>query len=322
MEENKKESTGNNVAAKNESDTTAAAGSVVSASDSSSTKITDAEIVNEESTLEEKKETATTEAVTKEVTTEEKKAEKTDAAATTVSSETVSSETKQGSMKTVVAFIAGVAVAFFVNMLFSAEHFGMAQDGFKETRVVAKVNGEKIFGKELNQQVEQFAVVRGYPAVEDLDEEVKNELASQALDALINTELIAQAAKREGIEVSEEEIATQYDRLIESIGGQEAADERFAELGTNAEEFRAGLEDEILVGKYMEVAVSAAAVEVSDSEVEAYYNEVAAATPEGVPALEEVKPVIVEQVQLQKQQAALMNILQGLREGALIEEMI
>jgi len=188
---------------------------------------------------------------------------------------------------------------------------------------VARVNGETLYGSDLTLQMAQAAQVAGVANMNDADPQTIALLQSQSLDAIVNTELIIQAAQADGLSVAQEEVDAEFDTLATNIGGEEAAETRLASLGFTIDAFKENLVGDLLIRKYLEMTITDAdAFEVSEEEIQAFYNQVTGGQVEGMPTLEEAREQITGQLLGQKQQAALIEIVEGLRKVANIEILI
>lgn len=185
--------------------------------------------------------------------------------------------------------------------------------------VVARVNGEELFGKELNYQMLQIAQVVGIPDLGAVDAATRDTIRSQALDAIVNTEILVQTAEGAGVEVGDGEVNSEYASIVESIGGKEVADERLAILGITEEEFKENLASDLLIRKYVENQGGLETVAVTDEEIKSFYDEATDGATENVPPLEDVRFQIEEQLTFQKEQQVLSTLLDSLRLGADVE---
>lgn len=114
---------------------------------------------------------------------------------------------------------------------------------------VAKVDGEKILQTEL-------------------DEALRSQYGAEVLDTLINNKIVELEAKKEDITVSDESIQAEYDELVESYGGEDALQAIYDEYGLTEE----SVKDNIRMYQLTK-AVVAASIELSDEEVEQYFED-------------------------------------------------
>ena len=139
-------------------------------------------------------------------------------------------------------------------------------EGSAVDRIVAVVNGELITMRQLNGRVNSLAKSRQAAGMN------RAELQSKVLDALIDQELINQAAKAKGVFVT----ATDVNQALESIKkDNNLSDAQFqaslAHSGTTLEAFREDLRIELLRNKVLGAQVMSKVV-VTDKEVVNFLN--------------------------------------------------
>lgn len=193
---------------------------------------------------------------------------------------------------------------------------------FSPQQVVARVNGVDLYGENLSLQMVQIAQASGLPSIAAADDQTKNAIRTQSLDALINTELISQVAHTASVSVTQEEVDAEFDALVQSIGGNEVANQRLEALGLTAGKFKENLANDILIRKYLEATHDESELAVSEVEIENFYANAVGGQTENVPTLDEVRFQIEEQLKFQKQQQALLSLIEELRAEAQIEILI
>jgi len=196
-----------------------------------------------------------------------------------------------------------------------------AQNGSSElSDAVARVNGEEITRTELENSAALLAAQQGAD-VASLDAANRAQLQTQALDVLIANTLVQHAAASSGLTASEADIDTQ----IETIKSQFPDDAQFQEVllgqGLSEADLREQVAGELAQQAYLEQTLDLASVMVTEEEVNALYQQEAAAV-EDVPPLEEVREQIELFVIQQKQQELLAAHIQELRLAADIEILI
>lgn len=227
---------------------------------------------------------------------------------------------KSSNKNPIFAFIAGILVAvigYFVLQGGMPQQDAPVVEEIDPAAVVVRVNGEDLFGEALALQMLQIAQLNGVASISELEPGQYSQIKAQSVDAIVNSELIAQAAKEKGVEVSEDAIDAEYADLVEQIGGEEAAVARLKELGTTAEGFKNDLARDILIREFMLGEVGE--FTVSEEEIESAYATITASMGEDVPALNDVRDQIRTQLEGEKQQVALQKVLEQLREDAEIE---
>lgn len=223
--------------------------------------------------------------------------------------------------------IAGVIVLLMgVGLWYVLEEQGRVNTGVFTTitelvnpgPAAAEVNGVKIplATYEKNRiQIENNAAAQGLTVT---DEAVKAEISKQAIDVLINTELLKQAAAKEGITVTQEQIDTRYQEIIASLGGEDALEAKMVELAITEDSLQSDIKGEILIQSYLSKAVDLSKVTVDEADVKAVYDQ--ANTPGAtLPPLAEVKADIEAQLKSTKEQELVNAHIETLRTDAKIE---
>jgi peptidyl-prolyl cis-trans isomerase SurA len=170
--------------------------------------------------------------------------------------------------------------------------------------VVATVNGEDIekemYVTTIEQQAMQVAM-QGIDLESEEGIEYVEELKDQVLDQIINSMLIADAASDEGLEATEEEIDYGMTELMTQYGleSEEQLQELLQAQGVQMDEFRDDVANNVKNGKYIEQKITE--IEISDEEIQAFYDEEIVDTSEDeseLPPLEEVSSDIEYQLQM------------------------
>jgi peptidyl-prolyl cis-trans isomerase SurA len=171
--------------------------------------------------------------------------------------------------------------------------------------VVATVNGEdiekEIYVTTIEQQAMQIAM-QGIDLESEEGIEFVEELKDQVLDQMINSMLIVDAASKEGLEATEEEIDNGISELMTQYGleSEEQLQELLEAQGVQMDEFQDDIAENVKSTKYMEQ--KAAEIEISDEEIQAFYDDAKATASETeseqIPPLEEVRTDIEYQLQM------------------------
>jgi hypothetical protein len=237
-------------------------------------------------------------------------------------------ETVEKRKTPIVGFTAAilVAVVIIVGVLYVLEKEGRSSTtlfssiiGSQQVgAVVAAVNGEEITAGKLSSSIQQFNQVAVSQGIDITNPEAQQNIRSQALDVLINTTLMKQAARDRGITVSEDDVSARIGVIREDLGGEEVLAERMEVLGIGQEQLVSDINDELLIERLLEQIFSETDVAVSDEEVVAVY-EGAGGAEAGLPPLEDVRGEIEAQIVSTKEQGAIDGYLTALREGASIE---
>lgn len=196
----------------------------------------------------------------------------------------------------------------------------LAEQQVDESKVVAVVNGQELTGTEYNAALTSIQGQMQQAGQDPTSKEVLEQIKAQALDTVVNQTLILQQAKEEELTASETEVDERYATLEEQYGGEEALSQALSAQGMDIKTFKLDIADSILFEKYQDKVVPAD--EVTEEEIQAYYDQVAAQSEEEgqeLPPFEEVSEEIAGILQEQQQQQKLIAHLEELKESAEIE---
>jgi len=122
---------------------------------------------------------------------------------------------------------------------------------YKSLFIVGKVNGQVVTRWEL--------------------EKVMNDrYAKTSFDDLASTTLLKQLAKNNDVSVSKDEIKKEIEATEQRLGGKEALQSTLDRLGYSQNRFEEEMKTQVLVRKLAEKLMK---IEVTDQEVEAFYND-------------------------------------------------
>ncbi|MCA9367728.1 SurA N-terminal domain-containing protein [Candidatus Kaiserbacteria bacterium] len=208
---------------------------------------------------------------------------------------------------TVVALL--IAAMLVAGVLYVAEKqgridtnvFGSVSRMMHGNEAVATVNGTKITRNQLEvgmAQLNQAAALQGADT-ESVD--VQETIRNQALDVLINTELLIQAAHNRGLSVSDDEVTDRIEQIKTEVGGEDVLHDRMKELGITDDTLKSDVKNEILIQQFLDQLFAESDISVTDEEVNTIYDSAVASGAE-VPALEEVRDQVEESIRSTKQQ--------------------
>jgi hypothetical protein len=188
----------------------------------------------------------------------------------------------------------------------------------------AIVNGTKITQSDYNKNLTQLQNAATAQGSDVTDETIQAEIKKQAIDVLVNTELLRQEAYAEGALVTDEQIEARYQEIVTSIGGEEELATKMAELGITEEALRKDIEGEILIQGHLSKAVDTSKIAVTEKELADAYAQISgtAATGVTIPPLAEIKTQLETQLKTNKEQELVNEYITKLREGASIEILI
>lgn len=137
---------------------------------------------------------------------------------------------------------------------------------YSDNKVIATVGDVKITEKELKNRMEPIFYMNGKTKM--TDEEI-DYYEQNMIDYITTTEMLYQQGVKDKIKVDKEALDTQYNSLMSTISQTFQMDEAtyLKEFGLTKEEVKKSLEKEVIATKEIEKKS-----EVSDKEVEEYYN--------------------------------------------------
>ncbi|NUL46255.1 peptidylprolyl isomerase [Cellulosimicrobium funkei] len=201
--------------------------------------------------------------------------------------------------------------------------------------VVATVNGEEITGEEFTAayqaQFQQMAMQSQMSGQEMNQDEMKKQLA----ESLVGTELLVQDAEEQGHTATEEDVNAFLEETAKSseLGSVDELMATFEEQGYPEDQVRADAHKQLMLDQSIE---EMDIPEPTDEELKELYDSSMAAQSQGqggasapaeggesaqpeTPSFEELKPQLQEQVTSQKENEALTQKMEELREGAEVE---
>ncbi|MGH8381923.1 SurA N-terminal domain-containing protein [Pseudomonas sp.] len=197
-----------------------------------------------------------------------------------------------------------------------------AQDG----PPAAQVNGVPISQMRLDRYFADYLQAQGRALTSIRNPSVYKRLRDQALNDLIDKELLWQEAQRQGIKVSDSEVNAQIDQLRQALGTAKTFAQRLADAGFDASSFADYTRHELAAQQVFMQASQAP--EPDPAEVRAFYlanasalpqaqNQTASASVEDQQGLDLAKRLLVDQQQAQARQA----LLQRLRDAGQVQRL-
>jgi hypothetical protein len=250
----------------------------------------------------------------------------TDVAAVATTPEAASTRTRvivQYGIATAIILVMGVG------LLYALEKQGRVDTGVFDSvtelitpaPAAAVVNGVKIPLAQYEKNREQLIQTATFQGLDPENESIKTQINAQALDVLVNTELLRQAAVAAGVTVTAADIDARYEEIIATLGGEEQLNTKMAELAITPESLRNDIEGEILIKQHLDKAVDLTNIKIEDAEIQAVYDQ--ANTPGAdLPPLTEVRAQIEAQLKMTKEQEIIGAYIETLKEKAQIETKI
>lgn len=211
----------------------------------------------------------------------------------------------------VVVVIAAVGAYGYFSGFSGFSGIGSVNNGGSNGDVVAVVNGEEITQEEFDARLAQAQANAQGGEVD----------RAQMVETMINTELILQDAAAQGITVSDQDVEEYYQNQVLAGGTTEAQlEQQLSQSGFTIANLKEDIHDQLVIQAYIEANASSDA-DISDQQVQDYYDQLAEQQPEGseFPALADVETQIRQQLQSQQQNQVIQQILDELRADADIE---
>lgn len=195
--------------------------------------------------------------------------------------------------------------------------------------VVAEVEDEEITGEEFSEnyeaQFQQLAMQSQMTGEEPNQDEIKQ----QALDMMINSELLVLEAEDQDFTASDEDVDDYLATMAEE-NGMDSADalvQQFEEQGLDEERVREDIHKEVLMEQVIETIDAEEPSEedlqemydMQVEQLEAMNQQMEDGQEQEVPSFEDMKPDLEEQAAQQKENEAVAAHLETLREDADIE---
>ncbi len=185
--------------------------------------------------------------------------------------------------------------------------------------VVAIVNGEKIYRDELEKNIKGMESDAAQQGIDVTAPSVQEEIKKQSLQILIDSTLLIKTIKESGITATDAEVQEMYDMLAEQRGGEDALISELETIGITIEDLRTNLHERVLVDNYVTSLMSPESLEVTDADITTFLSAYEASE---LPPLESIRPQVIEQILLQRQQEVLSGVVEKIRAEAVIEEKI
>lgn len=197
---------------------------------------------------------------------------------------------------------------------------GMNETGdVPEGDAVAIVNGTTIDRATYDRSVTQITGSYTAQGIDTTSAEVSTSIRDQALSALINRQLMVDAATNAGMTASDEEVEAEFQTAVTNMGGAENLNVALSDIGMNETDLRADLRKDVMINKYLDQKLNLQAIVVTDEEVQAAYDTAAETNEQELPAFEDVKELIRNQLTLEQQQVLINAELETLRAAATIQ---
>jgi peptidyl-prolyl cis-trans isomerase C len=189
--------------------------------------------------------------------------------------------------------------------------------------VAAVVNGEEIPMSRLEQQVRNYQQQMMQQGQQPQGMQL-SQLRRQALESIINTEVLYQVARNEGFEATEEQIESEIDSMKQRFGGEQQFQGVLQQQGMSEASLRENISRYYTIQKFIEERFGSE-VSISDEEAQNFYNE----NTDSFKQQEQVRAshILIEvkedasEEQQEQARATLQEVQQKLEEGAEFSEL-
>jgi hypothetical protein len=226
------------------------------------------------------------------------------------------SHTTETSLKHLVTCLALAAVIALAAPAPAQETAPSAED---INPAVFEVNGQTVYAAEISMVMRNIA--GQYREGEQAPTE--QQLLQMATQRVVEQKLLAQEARRFGVEIDEAWVAKMLAAAEQQSGGRETLDANLARIGSDYQQLTDMIDEMDLVRTFIENTI-VPTIEVSDDEVAAFYSEYPDAfeTDGTKESLEEATPRIRKIITQQKTAQAVGELLESLGKEADIKQLI
>ncbi|KKT80019.1 MAG: SurA-like protein [Parcubacteria group bacterium GW2011_GWF2_44_8] len=226
------------------------------------------------------------------------------------------------------AMVVGILV-IAAGLLFVLEKEGRTSTGvfsgiissMEEGKPVARVNDVEILMSDFTSSYDQLLEMSSSQGMDVSDPALLEQLRTQAVDTLVNAEVLRQAAIAAGMTATEEQIQTRFTEIQDGLGGAEALAARMAEFGVTEASLRRDIENEFLIQGLFDANIDSANLTATEEELTALYDQ-AGGVEAGLPPMAEIKDQIEAQIIFDKEQKLISAFIESLRAEATIEVLI
>lgn len=194
-----------------------------------------------------------------------------------------------------------------------------------ENAVVARVNNVDITRKSFN--LAMSGVVKSIDSnkIDTTKNEVQEEIMLQALNSMINTEVIVQKAKQMQLSISQSEVDTEINKIIKDLGGYDNYVSTLKKIGITENDMRNDVEKQLLISLYEYKTIDSSKDVVTETEIKLFYETLQnkyIAEGSIAPDLDLIRDKITQKIIERKHQLLLEADAKKLRETAKIEVLI
>jgi peptidyl-prolyl cis-trans isomerase C len=137
--------------------------------------------------------------------------------------------------------------------------------------VVARVNGQPILGRDLEELIRQELTSIGNPEWKNLREEYRSQLINNHLTSLISTKLLYQQASANGITVTETEVQDELQKMAKNYSSDAEFNAALASQNIDRTTLEKNLFETLAMSKFVNETINKK-VEVSQEELAKFYS--------------------------------------------------
>jgi hypothetical protein len=223
-------------------------------------------------------------------------------------------------MKKIIGIIVLAAVLVGGWMLFMKD--GQPTITTEDDAVAATVNGEEITGEEVRAQIEKITAYQNTKFFQ-MSDEARQTVYNEALDTLIQAEVLAQTVKAAGVSVSSEAIDASVQAAADAVGGMEALEAQLAAQGEDLKQFRRDVKAGLLNQAYFDATLPLTEITVSDGEIQTQFDtwvKNATEANEEIPTMETARSIIENEIRGLKREEMIREHIDTLIEAAAISK--
>lgn len=142
----------------------------------------------------------------------------------------------------------------------------------KEDSMIAKVNGTPITSGQIEQELNTIVAQYQKSVPPDQLQQMKPKLRTQALENLINTQLLFREADRKEIKPSSDAINTELNGIISRFPSPEAFQQQMTKVGISREQMLKDIEQQLKVNTLVKEALVGVETTITDEEVSEFYQ--------------------------------------------------
>lgn len=219
----------------------------------------------------------------------------------------------------VIIVVVGLVVAYFTGFFDKNDKIGSSVDtgAVPGNNVIARVNGVVITQNDVNQRAQTIVSGLQTPGTQLSDEQI-TQAQQIAFQQLVNEILILEAAQQNNISVSNEEIDTEFEKIVTSYPDEQSFQQDLIVNNISEQDVKADIGRQLTIQKYINQNTDSAGIEVTEDEINSAFEQFSSQQEE-VAGLEEVREQLVQEIFQAKFNQQIDQLIQTLQAAASIE---